>query len=90
MPHMIQPIFPQDNLSAIPTRPIVVVAIRMSGPVKASAELTANALSTWFIRSMMIAAMISKLPEKTRREAMLTTNLSIILNNPPFRMIMDD
>jgi hypothetical protein len=76
--------FDGDSLSDIPTSPTVVVAIRMSGPTKASDEFTTNALSIWFNRSMSSAAQISIVPDVSRSDAIVNTILLSMNGVPPF------
>ncbi|MNV95114.1 hypothetical protein D3C71_1899740 [compost metagenome] len=70
----------QDSLSAIPDSPIAVVMIKTLGPTKASAEFTANALSTRPSFSINSAAKISIDPDIILSDAILVTNLSSMMS----------
>ena len=74
----------QDNLSAMPISPMVVVAISTSGPTSANIELTTSAFAGSFNRSIIIAARSSRLPDKNRSPAILITNLSHCIALAPF------
>jgi hypothetical protein len=85
IPTMIQMSFWNDNLSAIPIKPIVVIEIKTRGPTKASNELISNAFSTLLERKIRIAAISSMKLDSIRSIAMLIT---IFVNigscHPPF------